>query len=360
MSLIDIIKGFVKKTALGLLAGSIATGSCSCVSLVYNACQHDNSQAYKGQVKKQISIEEKNILNIITHNIAHCRGPLPDAENDFAKNLTIKSKRQIYECLDTLAEMYMEEKTDIVCLQETDWEASWSFDINYVKYLAKKAGFNYYAFGTKWDHVWPFAYPRDKGWIFPTIKTHIGNAVLSKYPIVSAKNRSFDGKDIIDWLIGEESYLDTLIDVNGKEIRVISTHFSSSSWEDREVAAKRLVHEAQNSDLPLIIAGDFNTVLPRAKRERKELAKQYGLENTMETIVDSRIFNVYMENINSKNKEYFTSNSIKKETTLDFIIPTRDVEILQYYVHPARYSDHYAVFAKIKLKLEDKIERYSP
>jgi endonuclease/exonuclease/phosphatase family metal-dependent hydrolase len=246
--------------------------------------------------------------------------------------------------------MLIKEKADIVCLNEVDWKATWSYNINYVKYLAEKAGYNHYSFGTKWDQLWPFFWVRETDAIFPFLKVHIGNAILSKHPVVKAKNKSFDGEDAIDWLMGEHTYLDALIDVNGKELRTICTHLDSDSAENRIIEVKKLIQEARYSDVPIIIGTDFNSVLSKAKKRSKVLQREYQGDNAMDIIVNSGLFNVYMEKVDPADTRYHTSNSGEEYKTIDFIITTKDLEIEEYRVLHDIYSDHKAVFAKIKWK----------
>jgi endonuclease/exonuclease/phosphatase family metal-dependent hydrolase len=66
-----------------------------------------------------------------------------------------------------------------------------------------------------------------------------------------------------------------------------------------------------------------------------------------QALIDSGLFNIYMQDIDPLDATYFTSDTENMYWTADYIIPTRDVEITDYHVVDARFSDHMPVAATL-------------
>ena len=76
--------------------------------------------------------------------------------------------------LTQIADLLRDLDADIVVLNEVDFDSSWSSSTNQARYLAKQAGYPYWAEQRNLDFrilIW---------------KWRFGNAVLSKYPIIEA------------------------------------------------------------------------------------------------------------------------------------------------------------------------------
>lgn len=84
---------------------------------------------------------------------------------------------------------------------------------------------------------------------------HHGNALLSRYPIVSSKNQ-----DVSDHAYEQRGILHTVVEFNGAEIHCFVIHLGLfAGGRRRQVQA--LISEIQNNlpaNAPLLIAGDFN------------------------------------------------------------------------------------------------------
>ncbi|MDI6737935.1 MAG: endonuclease/exonuclease/phosphatase family protein [Nanoarchaeota archaeon] len=292
--------------------------------------------------------EASTEVKIISYNIAHCRGSYDfygkhSGLSDLEMDLTIESPAQVYKCLDDVAEMLEKEKADIVLLQEVDKDATWSFEIDFMPYLAEKAGFNYYAYGAKYDFLWGgYPYGGTKGW--DELHFNIGNAILSRYPIISAENKAFDRRKFIDWIAGEEKYLDAVISINGKETRIISTHFSSG-----EIETKRIIEEASKSEMPFIFGGTLHLVIPAGDEVPPEL--MWRSADAINLLDDSGLFSIYMLGVKPNDTSYFTSDTENLYWTADYIIPTRNIEIKDYYVVDIELSDHKPVAATLIISL---------
>ncbi|MBU2638316.1 MAG: endonuclease/exonuclease/phosphatase family protein [Nanoarchaeota archaeon] len=292
--------------------------------------------------------ESSTEVKVLSYNMAHCRGSYDfygktTGMDDLDMDLTIDSPEQVYKCLDDFAEFIVNEKADIVLLQEVDKDAVWSFGIDFMPYLAEKSGLGYYSYGTKHDlSVLPYMRKKSNGdWIY-WLYFDIGNAVLSKYPIVSAENKGFGEKGFKKWISGEEKYVDAVVDVKGKMVRVVSTHFGSGLKE-----SLKMIEEAEKSEMPFVFGGTLHILLPAARETCSWCSNEYM--NAMQNLIDSGLFNIYMTGVDALDTQYFTADTENLYWTADYIIPTKDVEIKDYYVIDVELSDHKPVAATLVL-----------
>ncbi len=295
------------------------------------------------------SYEPSTEIKVLSYNLAHCRGSYDfygktTGLDDLDMDLSIDSPEQVYKCLDDIAELIKNEKADIVLLQEVDRDAVWSFGIDFTPYLAEKTGLGYYTYGPKHDFaVLPYFRKKANGeWIY-WLYFEIGNAILSKYPIVSAENRGFEKMSFRSWISGEEKYLAAVVDINGKNVRVISTHFNKG-----QIEIKKIIEEAKASAIPLVFGGTLHILLPAARETCNWCNEEYA--NAMQEAIDSGLFNIYMARVDALDKKYFTSDTENLYWTADYIIPTKDVEIKEYSVVGAELSDHLPVAAVLRLQ----------
>lgn len=335
-----------------LLAGLIGMSSTGCVS-IFHAMSGDFN-AERGTIEQVVenSYEPSNEIKVISANLAHCRGPYDfygyNARveeqyrmDDLGMDLTIDSPEQVYKCLDDFAEMITREGADIVLLQEADKNAVWSYGIDFVPYLAEKAGMAYYAYGSKYDFVWwPYEQRRANGQWIDTLYFDIGNGIISKYPILTADNKPFGEQDFIGWIAGEERYLDTVIDIDGRRARFISTHFGAG-----EIESRLMIQEARNAGMPLVFGGTLHLATPAALEANPTLS--WCSANAMQILEDSGLFSIYMLGIDPFDRTYYTSDTQNLYWTADYIIPTNDFAITDYHVIDAELSDHKPVSATL-------------
>lgn len=334
-----------------LVAGLL--GISSGCATIFNAMTRDFTaeHAIVGQARER-QYGQPEEIKVITYNLAHCRGSYDfygnnarldelDRMDDLDMDLTINSSEQVYKCLDDVAEMLIREDADIVLLQEVDKKAVWSYGIDFTPYLAEKAGMDYYAYGSKYDFVWwPYEHQRANGEWFDTLYFNIGNAVISRYPIISAENKAFKEQGFMGWIAGEERYLDTLIDINGEKARFVSTHFGNGLIESRV-----MIEEAGNSKIPFVFGGTLHILLPAARETCSWCSEEYV--QAMQNLIDSDLFNIYMTTVNPLERQYFTSDTENLYWTADYIIPTSNVRIKDYQVIDVELSDHMPVAATL-------------
>lgn len=338
-----------KKIILWIIAVIIASFVAVAAIPLLNAL-FSNKEAETGVISPLAdnSYEASTEVKVLSYNMAHCRGSYDfygktTGLDDLDMDLTIDSPEEVYKCLDDFAEFIKNEKADIVLLQEVDKDAIWSFGIDFTPYLAEKAGLGYYAYGPKHDFAaFPY-YRKSEARNIYRLYYEIGNAILSKYPIISAENKGYGSTGFTSWISGEEKYLNALIDVKGKQVRVISTHFGRGQAETRKI-----IEETKKGGKPLVFGGTLHIILPSAKETCSWCNEEYS--DAMQEAIDSGLFNIYMLGVDALDKKYFTADTENLYWTADYIIPTKDIEIKEYYVGDAMLSDHLPLAAVLEIE----------
>jgi len=143
--------------------------------------------------------------------------------------------------LDAIARVINAENPDIVALQEVDVNTGRSGGINEAKLLAEKTGMKAHFFAKAIDH--------DGG--------DYGVAILSKFDILESHNYPLPDDRSTN---PEPRVLATarIKTPSGFEFIFASTHLEVRREENRLLQMEEIGKIANSSDLPMIIAGDFN------------------------------------------------------------------------------------------------------
>lgn len=230
--------------------------------------------------------------------------------------------------LDALAEVIKQQDPDIVALQEVDRFRARSGKVDQVAYLAEKLGM-YWAYSPSY---YDYEIPEGRGMY--------GNAILSKYPIVSNYPHTLWRRGELqpgeyDWVIEKRSILETKIDVNGRLINVFSTHLSTTA--DQRIKQtediKALLSLVRG---PKIIMGDFN-----AQPQDPEMQVLY-----------KKRYRDVMELAPVKSEQRATwPNGTKSTEAIDYILLSREWEAKEAHViiEESGASDHNPIVAIISL-----------
>jgi endonuclease/exonuclease/phosphatase family metal-dependent hydrolase len=245
-------------------------------------------------------------VKFATYNICHCgdyRGwkkgdPLPVNVENIAK---------------TIADLH----ADVVGLNEVYTSETKNEYREQTERLAKLAGYPYCTFAVGKTFEWGA----------------IGNAVLSKYPITAVKTVAVPAPLPEERVATETNWYEDRvllcveIDVNGKKINVISSHFGLNSTEQRRIvdAACKEIDEKQGD---VVFMGDFN-VQP-----------------------DSEFLSPLYARLNSAAKETgnseFTFASYAPKIQIDYIFFPKTATVKGYTVYKSRVSDHRPISAEIE------------
>lgn len=272
--------------------------------------------------------KERYTFRVMTYNIAHGRGPVnvsrfPRSFGEFFYEYGLNSqmtKENMYHRLDHIAKLISDLNPDIVSLNEIDFNAYWSFEVDQLEYLSKKTGMKYYAYGTKWNPSLFF-------------QAHCGNAVLSKY-LLLGRNLPLNKTDsFTDTFMGEHSFMDVHLD-NGRKINLINTHLGGKNKKDQAEIIRDEVLDDLLSGTPVLITGDLNS--------------EQG-SRAIKVFLDTEYFH-----LSKDYKKFPTSNN--KPVTIDHIIVSRHINYNRCFVPDVYYSDHKPVVCDLIINQDIRIK----
>ncbi len=192
--------------------------------------------------------------------------------------------------LERIAQLILENKIDLVALQEVDVGVARTNRINIMKILSELTG------------------------MYPVFEKNIdyqggeyGNGILSRYPVIESKNHHY--KMIRE---GEQrGLLKVIVDVYGMKIAFMNTHI-----DYREDDSERInnIKEINNivkefGDMPVLIAGDFNDI----PGSRTHLTMKENFFDVWEKIGEGDGFTFHTENPDKRIDYFFLyrNNSLK-------------------------------------------------
>lgn len=242
-------------------------------------------------------------LDIGTYNVCHLA--------DFS----MRTKEELPVNPEKIAKLIKD--LDVVGLNEVYEKSDKEVLRNQIQVLSNLTGSKYYAFGLGKEFDWGDS---------------IGNAVLSKYPIVDVEkvavlepiNRRPNENDWYE----DRIIVKATIDV-GVKIDYISTHFGLNLLE-QENMVEALVKIIDNAKNPVILCGDFN-LRPREK---------------VLTPIYERLKSV--AEVMGKQDEY-TLDSFNPYTTVDHIFVSKQIKVLSYNVIKKVVSDHFPIIAEVEI-----------
>lgn len=190
---------------------------------------------------------------------------------------------------------------DIVGLQEVDVKTARMDGLDTLKIIAEAGGYPYYAFAKALD----------------LSGGGYGTAIVSRYPIVSARTKPLYSADLEPRAIG--CYV---IDINEKKLPFFNTHVSYESKEIREKQLAEIAALTAACD-EFILTGDFNTA---------ELSE----------------FEV-LSNVSTVNPNQFPS-FYKTESAIDHIFLTKNIVCTNAQMPRLDLSDHYPLWAEVEIE----------
>lgn len=227
--------------------------------------------------------------------------------------------------LDRIAKIIIEQNADIVSLNEIENNVKKTDCINQVEYIAKKTNM-YFAFG-----------PNLIGDDGCNGKGEFGNAILSKYKIISFQNHQLFRKNKEE----PRGCLEAAIEIDGKKYTFLTAHLDCHRQEEiRNNQARDILKIIREKEMPVIFAGDMNAYIRTDGNDVENAAKIFT-SNLYDTI-----------NINPSQK--YSKTLIGGKNRIDFIFVNKILEdsILSYKILndgiAAIASDHYPVIAEIK------------
>lgn len=294
---------------------------------------NENEYSKLVEVNQFESPKADSIYSIVTYNIGYLSG--------MTNNKAIDKSKKLFD--DNLKKVQFETKKvnpDIIALQEIDFDASRSYNINQESEIAN-LGYNYRATSVNWDKKYlPFPY-----WPISMQfgKVVSGQSIISKYPL-KGQERVVLQRVAETPYYRDAFYLDRLAQVvkvvlGKQEVIVINVHLEAFEKETRVRQFNRVlaIFNSYKKDYPTILLGDFNS---RAKDSDAIIQKIITMED-----VGNAAFNLDL-----------------LENTFDTKAPFQRIDYIFYTKKSIKYvsgrvlndfgqaSDHFPVFMEFKLK----------
>jgi len=195
-------------------------------------------------------------LKVVTYNIGYASGD----KNNLPVSL---SREEVERNLQAMALRLSDLKPDVVCLQEVDFKASRTYQINEMEVLAKALNLPYGAYAVTWNLrylPWPYWPPQHQ---FGRIVS--GQAVLSRFPIESQEILKFEKPKNnpfwYNWFYLDRVVQETRLQVDGKKILLWNAHLEAFDSKTRLAQSQAFADGVKGEESPFrIAAGDYNSV----------------------------------------------------------------------------------------------------
>jgi len=288
-------------------------------------------------------------IKILTWNLAYAQGKGSEGDTSIAQ----RSKKEMEDVLDQMAQHLLQENSDVVFLQEVDFDCARSYHINEASVLALKAHYPYIFPVESWKvNYLPFPYwpiSRQFGYL------RSGGAILSKYPLKNAVNYflpkpSSQSKIYQEFYVGRYAQRAT-IEIADKNYILVNNHWESWDIPNKREQA-RLILEWLKPDLDklIVFGGDLNALPAWAK-------KRNGFENNDTYIGDDSVSILStglsdfdeVASLKKDDPQTWTFPSWSPSRKLDHLFVPKNQLIKAEVLPTGELSDHLPIVAEIKL-----------
>ena len=284
-------------------------------------------------------------IQVVTYNIGYLSG--------LTNNLPIERSRDfVADNLRTVMTALRNNQVDMIALQEIDYEADRSYNLNQAEELARMCDYDFVANSVNWNKKYvPFPY-------FPVSshfgKTVSGQSILSRLPILSQEKIVLPMVESSPFYY-QKFYLDRLLQIctlqiQKREVIVMNVHLeafdSPTRQRQAEIVGEYYQKYAQN--YPVILLGDFNSQAPH---EAYRKSKDY--EKTIDKILELPHIQSVVPLSEFGKKEWNTYPSDAGDQHIDYIFYNRNFwECTKYRIfsEAAQASDHLPLLAELRLK----------
>ncbi len=289
-----------------------------------------NGKAVTSYTLRSVNNESKpgkrDFLHIATFNIAHGRGPDLNASNWQGRSIAGDKKH-----LDEIATSLKDLDLDIVVLNEVDFSAAWSNQINQAKHIAEKAGFSHVVEQRNIDIGIPF------------FNFKFGNAILSKHPIVETHYLEFEPYSTLENIFaGNHNGACAIIDSPQGKIGVFAIHLDSRSAAHRLNAAKDMRRFSEKLGHATVAMGDFNS----APKDHINATSNEAGDNAISYLLDDSIFEG--DRRVKDHQRYYTFPAEEPDRVIDWILVNKDYDITNIKTDNTGLSDHLLISAKLR------------
>jgi endonuclease/exonuclease/phosphatase family metal-dependent hydrolase len=266
-------------------------------------------------------------LRVGCYNIASGRGGRFGAINWDGGNRTTKIER-----VKQMGALLKEAQLDIVVLNEVDFSSFWSGHFDQAKVIAQEAGYSYLVEQRNIDAAIPFCSIR------------LGNAVLSRYPIAEARFVKFPNPSRIWELFGGDTKYGLVCTINlphEEQVRVFAVHLTVHGEALRVESVRKILEVQQESDIPLIVMGDFNA----APTEYPHFYADEAGNNAIDVLLASKQLTTLP--LGPLDPKDFTFPSENPDRVIDWIFVSPPWQLTEKKVLLSDLSDHLPVIARL-------------
>ncbi|MBD2233056.1 endonuclease/exonuclease/phosphatase family protein [Phormidium tenue] len=320
--------------ALGLPLVALAGTFAYISSPNGNEADYDNLLTYEAYPPGTANPEQ---LSVVSYNIGYLSGLTNQQAVERDKTLFEANQATAIAALKT-------RQPDILALQEIDFDAYRSFNLNQQYAVSAALEMAFGAIAVNWDKRYvPFPYWPPQAHYKQVIS---GQAVLSRYPI-RRNERLVLEKVPTNPFYYNALYLDrvaqvTEIDVSDQTLIVINVHLEAfdAPTRTRQTQVVRELAEGYAKDYPVLLVGDFNSSL---NRDEGDEPRSIGI------LLDSPVLASALPTAPSS----FTFPSDQPQDVLDYIFytpATLEVVAAEVVAEAAQASDHLPIQAQVRLR----------
>lgn len=287
----------------------------------YSRIASDQNAVDIHQLRLNDPIQFNQKLSIGTYNIAHGRGAKLGA-----RNWQGGDKRQRLQRLENIGKLLSKNDLDIVVLNEVDFSATWSHNINQAEVIARAGSYPYIATQRNIDIYTPVAQLR------------FGNAILSRYPIDTANLKRFVPRSRLESLfVGNHDSLLAKISLNKKrQIKLWAIHLEFRDEDTRIKAVETMLKEQNESSDGIILVGDFNS----------EPALNRGKQTAISRLINTSYYKYFPLEKSSETPTFPTEGPTE---TIDWIFIPKKYQIFSGKILKANFSDHLPVSVQLMI-----------
>jgi endonuclease/exonuclease/phosphatase family metal-dependent hydrolase len=208
-------------------------------------------------------------------------------------------------------------------LNEVDLDATWSGRIDQGEFLADRSGYPWRAEQANYDLY------------LPGFRVRFGNVILSRLPIRNARVVRYATPSRWESMaFGQKDGLLCEVDAGGSLVRVLAVHLESRSESTRLATLPVLRGLLENAATPLILAGDFNSVIQDVDRPR--------------TALDALLHGSTLHRAAGDFGSSFPSDA--PEILIDHVLAQPPMRVTRFGVIDSQLSDHRPVWAEVRVE----------
>lgn len=292
-------------------------------------------------------------LSIITFNAAYFKGAFNSSRT--VSEVNMRSNLHSY------AGILEQLRPDLVALQEVDIDCQRTYHTNQVQWLASNLQFQFSAYALAWNKRYvPFPGGR--------FSEHFGSmasgqGLLSKYPITTNQrivlpkadsligvNSSFLAQMVAGQLYTRRIAQVSSIRMDSQDLIVVNVHLENSNAASRMKQVKAVLEHYRLIDplLPVVILGDFNTVVPTQRASPFLTDKEHSWFETDDTI--NGLLDETLQSLSIASTD-LTFPAASPRLRFDHVFFNQWIEpIEEKVIYRSTASDHLPVWFRFKIR----------